>query len=126
MNDESRKKLMAAEVKIKQLTNATIKDLKTQIKEKSAEVEILKEMVKSSNMQVKAKDIDIQRLNKKLGRQGESRNYSADRSEKNLISSRAGSRLSQGDRSPKPNDYLINSIAERDEIFEQTGGDPYY
>jgi len=57
--------------------------LKTQLKERNAEVEILKEMVKSSNMQAKAKDIDIQRLTKKLGRLGEDRNYSADRSEKN-------------------------------------------
>jgi len=86
----------------------------------------LKEMVKSSNMQAKAKDIDIQRLTKKLGRLGEDRNYSADRSEKNIVGSRGGSRFSGGERSPKPGNYLINSIAERDEIFEQTGGDPYY
>jgi hypothetical protein len=33
--------------------------MKTALKERSAEVEVLKEMVKSSNMQVKAKDIDI-------------------------------------------------------------------
>jgi hypothetical protein len=59
MNDESRKKILAAEVKIKQLTQATLKDMKTALKERSAEVEVLKEMVKSSNMQAKAKDIDI-------------------------------------------------------------------
>jgi hypothetical protein len=33
--------------------------MKTALKERSAEVEVLKEMVKSSNMQAKAKDIDI-------------------------------------------------------------------
>lgn len=59
MNDEARKKVMAGEVKIKQLTQATIKDLKTQLRERAAEVDVLKEMVKSTNMQVKAKDIDI-------------------------------------------------------------------
>lgn len=37
----------------------TIKDLKNQIKERSAEVEVLKEMVKSSNLTVKAKEIDL-------------------------------------------------------------------
>jgi hypothetical protein len=36
-------------MKIKTLTSTTIKDLKTQIKEKNAEVEVLKEMVKSAN-----------------------------------------------------------------------------
>jgi hypothetical protein len=51
MIDESRKKILAAEVKIK--------DLQSKLKEKNAEVEVLKEMVKSSNMQAKAKDIDI-------------------------------------------------------------------
>lgn len=46
-------------MKIKTLTSTTIKDLKNQLKEKNAEVEVLKEMVKSANMQTKAKDIDI-------------------------------------------------------------------
>ena len=36
-----------------------MKDLKQKIKEKNAEIEVLKEMVKSANMQAKAKDIDI-------------------------------------------------------------------
>lgn len=53
-------------MKIKTLTSTTIKDLKNQIKEKNAEVEVLKEMVKSANSQNKAKEIDIQRLTKKL------------------------------------------------------------
>jgi ribosomal protein L10 len=37
-------------VKIRQLTQATVKDLKNKIKEKNAEIEVLKEMVKSSNI----------------------------------------------------------------------------
>lgn len=36
------------------------------MKEKAAEVEILKEMIRSSNTQAKAKDIDIYRLFSKL------------------------------------------------------------
>ena len=62
---ETKKKLMQAEVKIRQLTQATIKDLKTKVKEKQNEISVLKEMIKSSSNSLKAKDIDIQRLNKR-------------------------------------------------------------
>ena len=51
--------MIQAEVKLKQVHNTTVKDLKAQVKEKQAEVEVLKEMVKSSNLNVKAKEIDI-------------------------------------------------------------------
>ena len=54
------------EVKLKQIQNSTVKDLKAQVKEKEAEVDVLKEMVKASHLQAKAKEIDIQRLTKKL------------------------------------------------------------
>jgi hypothetical protein len=46
-------------MKLKTLTSTTVKDLKNQLKERNAEVEVLKEMVKSANSQTKAKDIDI-------------------------------------------------------------------
>ena len=36
--------------------------MKAKIKEKNAEIEVLKEMVKSANQQAKARDIDVQRL----------------------------------------------------------------
>ena len=62
-NAETKKKLMQAEVKIRQLTQATVKDLKLRLKQKHSEIEVLKEMVKSSSNQIKAKDIDISRLN---------------------------------------------------------------
>ena len=62
--------MLQAEVKIRQLTQATLKDLKAKVKEKDAEIEVLKEMVKSANMQAKAKDTDIDRLKKKLRRGG--------------------------------------------------------
>ena len=45
-----------------------MKDLKGKIKEKNAEIEVLKEMVKSANMQVKAKDVDLDRLKKRMNR----------------------------------------------------------
>lgn len=40
--------------------------MKLRFKEKLAEIEVLKEMVKSANKQAKAKDIDINRLNKRI------------------------------------------------------------
>lgn len=61
-SDDHRKKLLQAEVKIRQLTQATLKDLKKKIKEKDTEIEVLKEMVKSSNITAKSKDTDMQRL----------------------------------------------------------------
>jgi chromosome segregation ATPase len=64
--DEQKKKLLQAEVKIRQLTQATLKDLKAKVKEKDAEIEVLKEMVKSSNLQNQAKDKDLDRLKKRL------------------------------------------------------------
>ena len=42
--------------------------MKQRLKDKLTEVEVLKEMVKSANKQAKAKDIDIQRLMKKVQR----------------------------------------------------------
>ena len=60
--DENRKKLLQAEVKLRQLTQATVKDLKAKIKDKDAEIEVLKEMVKSANQQAKTKEGDVNRL----------------------------------------------------------------
>ena len=121
MNEDSRKKVLTAEIKIKNLTHATIKDMKSQLKERSAEVEVLKEMVKSSNNHAKAKDIDIIRLSKKLERFSQKRADSAVREDR-------ASRLS-GRYSPKQqalsHNGAIESIPEMNEVFEQTGGDPY-
>ena len=47
--DETKKRLMQAEVKLRQVTQTTLKDLKLKLKEKGNEVEVLKEMVKSAN-----------------------------------------------------------------------------
>ena len=55
-------------MKLRQLTQATLKDLKAKVKDKNAEIEVLKEMVKSANMQAKSKDIDVSRLKKKVQR----------------------------------------------------------
>lgn len=66
--DDTKKKLMQAEVKLRQITQTTMKDMKNKLKEKAEETEVLKEMVKSANTQAKAKDIDIQRLQKRLQR----------------------------------------------------------
>ncbi|CDW85506.1 UNKNOWN [Stylonychia lemnae] len=66
--DETKKKLAQAEMKLRQITQTTMRDLKTKLKDKLNEIEVLKEMVKSANKQAKAKDIDIQRLNKRIQR----------------------------------------------------------
>jgi len=57
---------MNAEVKIRQLTQATIKDLKLKLKEKEGELQAMKDMLKMSTNSVKAKDIDNQRLTKRI------------------------------------------------------------
>lgn len=50
------------------MTQATVKDLKTKVKEKQNEINVLKEMIKSSSSSLKAKDIDIQRQTKRIQR----------------------------------------------------------
>jgi hypothetical protein len=49
MAEDQRKRVIQAEMKLKTLTSTTVKDLKNQLKERNAEVEVLKEMVKSAN-----------------------------------------------------------------------------
>ena len=97
----TKKKLMQAEVKIRQLTQATIKDLKLKLKQKTNEIDVLKEMVKSSSNTLKAKDMDIKRLNKMIARLEKmvelNKNY---------------------DGPSQRNNY--DMIPERDEEFEET------
>ena len=50
--------------------------MKQKVKEKNAEIEVLKEMVKSANTQMKAKDTDINRLKKRLQRLNNGENVS--------------------------------------------------
>lgn len=64
--DDMKKKLSQAEMKLRQITQTTLRDMKLKMKEQANEVEVLKEMVKSATKQAKAKDIDIQRLTKKI------------------------------------------------------------
>ena len=42
--------------------------MEARLKEQDGEIEVLKEMVKGSKMQLKSKDTDIQRLNIKIKR----------------------------------------------------------
>jgi len=39
-----------------------LKDMKAKLKDKDAEIEVLKEMVKSANIQAKTKESDVTRL----------------------------------------------------------------
>ena len=66
--DETKKKLVQSEMKLRQLTQTTLKDMRAKFKDKLNEIEVLKEMVKSANKQAKAKDIDIQRLTNRIKR----------------------------------------------------------
>lgn len=66
--DDTKKKLVQSEIKLRQITSTTLKDLKSKFKDKLNEIDVLKEMVKSANKQAKAKDIDIQRLSNRIKR----------------------------------------------------------
>ena len=63
---ESKKKLLQAEVKIRQLTGATVKDLKMNVKQKKSEIDVLKEMVRATSNQLKTKDNDIVNLSERV------------------------------------------------------------
>lgn len=67
-SDEMKRKLSQAEMKLRQVTQTTLRDNKAKLKDQQNEIEVLKEMVKSATTQAKAKDIDIQRLHKKMQR----------------------------------------------------------
>jgi hypothetical protein len=57
--DDMKKKLSQAEMKLRQITQTTLRDMKVKAKDQANEIEVLKEMVKSATKQAKAKDIDI-------------------------------------------------------------------
>ena len=109
-----------------------MKDLRAKIKDKNAEIDVLKEMVKSANMQAKAKDIDVSRLQKKINRlqngQGgdQSSNYGGSRRGRDdgSVSSRQ-SRINANGVSPHPQNHnlhgLDGTIPERDAMLEETG-----
>ena len=66
--DDMKKRLSQAEMKLRQITSTTLRDMKVKLKDQVSEIEVLKEMVKSATKQATAKDIDIQRLTKKMQR----------------------------------------------------------
>ena len=108
--------------------------MKAKIKDKNAEIEVLKEMVKSANMQAKAKDIDVNRLQKKINRRqnggaggDQSSNYGGSRRGRDdgSVSSRQ-SRINANGVSPHPQNHnnlhgLDGTIPERDAMLEETG-----
>lgn len=54
--------------KLKKKQSGDAKDWKDRLKEKESEMEVLKEMLRSSKVQLKSKETDIQRLNIKIKR----------------------------------------------------------
>ena len=109
-----------------------MKDLKAKLKDKDAEIEVLKEMVKSANLATKAKEIDIGRLRTRLNRiekgagTDSGSNYggrSRGRDERSQSSRQ--SRLDHQARQPISNNFGVDgTIPERDAELEQTGA--YY
>ena len=47
--DDTKKKLSQAEMKLRQVTQTTMRDMKLKLKDKMQEIEVLKEMVRSAN-----------------------------------------------------------------------------
>ena len=110
--DETKKRLSQAEMKLRQVTSTTLRDLKTKLKDKLNEIEVLKEMVKSSNKQAKAKDIDIQRLMKRIQRLEKMTELG-----KGIIQDGVGSQM--------PIDTSNAIIEEENEIASDMGGDGF-
>lgn len=54
--------------KMKKKSAGDAKDQKDKMKEKESEIDVLKEMLRSSKVQLKSKETDIQRLNIKIKR----------------------------------------------------------
>ena len=105
--------------------------MKAKLKDKNAEIEVLKEMVKSANSHAKSKDIDVSRLQRKINRlqaggADASSNYGGSRRGRD-----EGSTSSRQSRlngvSPAPNNFggLDDAIPERDAALEQTGAYDY-
>ena len=61
-----KRKCLTLEQKVKVTSQITIKDLKKKTAEKIREVELMKELVKSSNKQLSSKDFDIKRYKIKI------------------------------------------------------------
>lgn len=99
-------------MKLRQVTQTTLRDLKNKLKDKLNEIEVLKEMVKSSNKQAKAKDIDIQRLMKRIQRLEKMTELG-----KGIIQDGVGSQM--------PIDTSNAIIEEENEIASDMGGDGF-
>ena len=81
-----------------------MKDLKIKVKQKQDEIDVLKEMVKSSSNSLKAKDQDISRMNKRIQRLEKLVEINKQ------LDGAAGGRASRGN----------GTIPERDELLEET------
>lgn len=82
---------------------------------------MLKEMVKSSNMQAKAKDIDISRLQKRLQRSERGGGSSYGRGRSSHEETTPPSRQSKIAGARSPLNGVDDVIQERDAMLEQTG-----
>ena len=94
--------------------------MKQKVKEKNAEIEVLKEMVKSANTQIKAKDTDINRLKKRLQRLNDGETVSNYGGSRRGNSSSRHSRRGDEFSAPRVNN-IEGSIPEQQAQLEETG-----
>lgn len=67
-NEDLKKENQKISLKLRQIQTTQIKDLQKRMRDKDSEIEVLKEMLRSSQLQSKSKDNEIQRLQKKINR----------------------------------------------------------
>ena len=65
-SEEFRKENTKLSAKLKQIQTIQMKDLNRKIREKDSEIDVLKEMVKSGQLQIKGKDQEIGRMKAKI------------------------------------------------------------
>ena len=95
--------------------------MKQKVKEKNAEIEVLKEMVKSANTQIKAKDTDINRLKKRLQRLNDGETVSNYGGSRRGNSSSRHSRLGDDLSLPRAGNQIDQAIPESQAQLEETG-----
>ena len=67
-NDDMKKENKALSNKLKQLQNGPLKELQQKVHDKDGEIEVLKEMVRSAQLQLKSKENENSRLMIKIKR----------------------------------------------------------
>eukprot|EP00347_Sterkiella_histriomuscorum_P021852 403332543 len=67
-NEDLKKENQKLGLKLRQIQTTQIKDMQKKLRDKDSELEVLKEMIRSAQLQNKGKDNEIQRMQKKINR----------------------------------------------------------